>query len=125
MIKHLVALFVFGLLFTSYSTRALSVAGSGQVWYGPYSISKVARYWDNSGHRLNFHVKEPMNTSCMVNNNEGKATHWNSNDQEFLASIMSVGLVAQAQNKKIMLLLDKTCHSIHGLNVHGIEIVDL
>ncbi|ACY51050.1 hypothetical protein VEA_002888 [Vibrio antiquarius] len=37
--------------------------------------------------------------------------------------LFSAVATAQAQNKKVMLLIDKSCHNVLGLNVHGVEIL--
>lgn len=98
-------------------------AGTGQKWYGPYTVDRVARYWDG-GHRMSVHVKEPMNTSCEVSNQEKKASYYYSAaSYDFASDMYSVVVTAQAQNKKIMLLLDSACNPIYGLNVHGVEIL--
>lgn len=68
------AILVSSFLFSSY-TFAQTNAAPGQVWYGPYTVAKVARYWDG-GHRMSVHVVEAPKASCAVTNNEKKASYY-------------------------------------------------
>ena len=47
---------VSALLFSLNST-ATTHAGSGQKWHGPFTIKKLARYWDGA-QRTTVHVNE-------------------------------------------------------------------
>lgn len=117
---------LFVLLFSlvlSSNVSATTNAAAGQVWYGPYTINKIARYWDG-GHRLTLHVNEKMQTSCEKTNTEQMATYWvGGNTNVHSDWLFSVSATAESQNKKVMLLLDRTCHATYGLNLHGVEIL--
>ncbi|MGF1749348.1 hypothetical protein [Vibrio cionasavignyae] len=106
----------------SLNLHATTNAGSGQKWYGPYTVDKVARYWDGN-HRMSVHVTETPNTTCDVTNTQQLATYYYGTSITFMQQFVSVLMAAQAQNKKVMLLLDYTCHTTYGLNLHGIEIL--
>nr|WP_321277964.1 hypothetical protein [uncultured Vibrio sp.] len=107
----------------SFQLSATTNAGNGQKWYGPYTITKVARYYDG-GHRTSVHMAEPPKTTCNVTNNQKKVTYYaNRKSQAYADSMFSAAAAAQAQNKKVMLLLDRACHETYGLNVHGVEIL--
>jgi hypothetical protein len=105
----------------SFSSLAETNAGSGQKWYGPFTIDKVARYWDG-GHKMSVHVNETPETPCEVSNSEKKFTYL-PDSQPTAMDLFSAVATAQAQNKKVMLLIDKSCHNVLGLNVHGVEIL--
>ncbi|MCG7496540.1 hypothetical protein MHO82_06675 [Vibrio sp. Of7-15] len=113
---------LFGLALSS-NVSATTNAGAGQKWYGPYTISKVARYWDG-GHRITVHVNEKMQTPCEVTNTEGKVSYNVSVNTNIHSDwLFSASATAQSQNKKVMLLLDRTCAPNYGLNLHGVEIL--
>ncbi|AIL71193.1 TPA: hypothetical protein ACGVAU_001544 [Vibrio vulnificus] len=110
-------------LILSTGVLAETNAGAGQKWYGPFTIEKVAKYWDG-GVRMSVHFLETPNTSCDVTNSEKKVSYWNNPKAEtFADSMFSAAATAQAQEKKVMILMDKTCHPIYGLNIHGVEIL--
>ena len=96
-------------------------AGDGQKWYGPFTIDKVARYWDG-GHKMSVHVNETPETPCAVSNTEKKFTY-QPNSAETAMDMFSAVATAQAQNKRVMLLIDRACHNVLGLNLHGVEIL--
>lgn len=108
----------------SLNLHAATNASPGQKWYGPYTITKVANYWDG-GLRATVHFAEtPINIPCDINKNQKKATYWvNPNAQAFVNSMFSAAATANAQNKKVYFLLDNSCHPLYGLNLHGIEMV--
>ncbi|EMQ2875098.1 hypothetical protein V9N52_000313 [Vibrio navarrensis] len=108
-------------LILSTGVLAETNAGAGQKWYGPYTIAKVARYWDGA-HKMSVHVNETPETPCAVSNNEKKFTY-QPNDPIYATYMFSAVATAQAQNKKVMLLIDKNCDSVLGMNVHGVEIL--
>ncbi|CAM3922692.1 hypothetical protein VA7868_00128 [Vibrio aerogenes CECT 7868] len=109
-------------LFLSCSTYATTHAGTNQIWHGPFTITKLARYYDGA-HRMTVHVAETPNTTCSVTNEQKMATYHYDNNSDFSMQMFSILATAQAQNKKVMLLLDHTCAANYGLNVHGVEIL--
>jgi hypothetical protein len=112
---------VAGLLF-SFNSSATTPSGTGQEWHGPFTIKKLARYWDG-GQKTTVHVNEKMNTLCATSDQEGKVTYYYGNNYEMNNTLTSLLMAAQAQNKKIMLLIDRDCHSTYGKNLHGVEIL--
>jgi hypothetical protein len=96
-------------------------AGGGQKWYGPFTIDKVARYWDGS-HRMSVHVNETPETPCALSNSEKKFTYFGP-DSFFATSMFSAGATAQAQNKKVMLLIDSSCDNVLGSGLLGFEVL--
>ncbi|SHO56829.1 hypothetical protein [Vibrio quintilis] len=117
-----IVLFFFLGLFLSCNALATTNAGTNQKWYGPFTINKIARYYDGA-HRMTVHVKETPNTTCSVTNEEKKASYHYADNSDFSMQMFSVLATAQAQNKKVMLLLDHGCAANYGLNVHGVEIL--
>ncbi|EGQ8088399.1 hypothetical protein M5216_001988 [Vibrio vulnificus] len=108
-------------LILSTGVLAETNAGAGQKWYGPFTIAKVARYWDG-GHKMSVHVNETPETPCSVSNDERKFTY-QPDSQATSMDLFSAVATAQAQNKKVMLLIDRACHQVLGLNLHGVEII--
>ncbi|HAS8422877.1 TPA: hypothetical protein I7747_09700 [Vibrio vulnificus] len=108
-------------LILSTGVLAETNAGAGQKWYGPYTLAKVARYWDGT-HKMSVHVQETPDTSCDITNHEKKFTY-HPNDDIMATYLFSAAAAAQAQNKKVMLLIANTCHNIYGLNLVGVEII--
>ncbi|WP_139281478.1 hypothetical protein [Vibrio aerogenes] len=109
-------------LMTSLSVFATTNAGNGQTWYGPFTITKLARYYDGA-HRMTVHVAETPSTTCSITNEQKMASYQTANDSNYSMQMFTVLATAQAQNKKVMLLLDRTCAANYGLNVHGVEIL--
>ncbi|MDW6003290.1 hypothetical protein [Vibrio mangrovi] len=105
----------------SLNLYATTNPGSGQKWYGPFTLTKVARYWDGSYHRMSVHIAEEPGTDCSVTNSEKKISYV-GRSETFSDSLFSAAATAQAQNKRVMLLLDGACDASFGKNVHGIEI---
>ena len=72
-------------------------ASAGQKWYGPYTITKVARFWDGGG-RTTIHFAEvPTDVPCTVTQNKKQATYWfGPNSHDFADSMFSAA-AAQAQ----------------------------
>jgi len=104
--------------------HAATNASPGQKWYGPYTITKVARYWDGGGRATVHFAETPIDIPCDINKNQRKAAYWGDpNAHAFADSMFSVAATANAQNKKVYVLLDKSCHPLYGLNLHGIEMV--
>ncbi|MBG0758878.1 hypothetical protein BOO22_05570 [Vibrio cidicii] len=110
-------------LILSTGVLAETNAGAGQKWYGPYTIAKVARYWDG-GFRTSIHVNEVPETSCAVTNDQKKVSYFGDyTNNAFADSLFSAAATAQAQHKKVMLLLESKCLDAYGLNLLGVEII--
>ena len=105
-----------------FGTYAETPSAKNQDWIGPFTITKVARYWDGA-FRLTIHVKEVPETPCSLNNtNKAFTTHSNVND-DLVAQMMGLSATAEAQNKKIRLLTASPCDNNYGLNFYGIELI--
>lgn len=118
--KALIFILTFWLSVNSYATTN---AASGQKWYGPFTITKVANYWD-TGYRTTVHVSETPTTNCSVTNNQKAASyHINGGNFQHAQLLYSILATAQAQKAKVNILLDSGCDSTYGLNLHGVEII--
>ena len=106
----------------SFGTYAETPSASYQDWIGPFTITKVARYWDGA-FRLTIHVKEVPETPCSLNNtNKTFTTHANVNGN-LVEQMLGLSATADAQNKKIRLLTQSPCDNQIGLNFYGIELI--
>jgi hypothetical protein len=106
----------------SFGTYAETPSASYQDWIGPFTITKVARYWDGA-FRLTIHVKEVPETPCSLNNtNKTFTTHHSVNDN-FVVQMMGLAATAEAQNKKIRLLTSSPCDNNYGLSFVGVELI--
>ncbi|MEH0698709.1 hypothetical protein [Vibrio owensii] len=116
--KLLIGLFGILLSFNSYSEVP---APANYQWYGPYTIKSVARYI-NRIHSVTITVNDNLETTCDFNNTTKTLTNVHDNHVN-VDGIYGGGLTAQAQNKKVKLLLGSTCVANKGLDLLGIEIL--
>ncbi|MEG3223318.1 hypothetical protein PD716_22135 [Vibrio gigantis] len=107
----------------SFNCLAESDAYPGQKWIGPYTIDKVSFYTNPAYYTFTVHVKENVNSTCAVTNNQKKFFHGNGSSTDFVSKLYSVGATAQAQGKKVMLLSTTTCNPKFGMAIDGVEIL--
>ncbi|KAB0285347.1 hypothetical protein F2P58_22770 [Vibrio fortis] len=103
------------------SSLTTTHAGSGQNWYGPFTLTRVANYWDGAA-KMTLHVAETPKTGCATTDTKKMATYY-AGTKAYADGFFSAAAAAQAQDKKVLLLLDRACDSRYGLNIHGIEIL--
>ena len=110
------------LLFALLLAVASGSAFAAQSWYGPYTIKKIQRYWDG-GNRTVIYVNEKMNTGCQKTDTDSVVTVPSDYGEHLYHNgVYSGALAAQAQNRKIRLMLDNGCDSKYGKRLYGIEI---
>ncbi|MBW3695091.1 hypothetical protein EK599_05270 [Vibrio sp. T187] len=108
-------------LLLSFGASAEVHAPKGYSWSGPYTVKSVTRNIDGI-HRVAIEFNEDLDTTCNLNNTMGWATN-TGNNYTLVDSMLSLALAAQAQNKKVNIMLGGSCHSTFGLNLWGITIL--
>lgn len=111
------------ILLMSFSTSAEIYIDNGTKWYGPYTIKSVARYVQGKTQRVSILFNEPIDTTCELNNSTRRATNFSA-DNILVDAVYSGALAAQAQNKPVRILLAGACSATHGLDLHGIDVVN-
>ena len=106
----------------SFNGMAVTHAGNGQKWYGPFTINKFARYAVGTDQRVSVHVNEAPETSGAVSNSEKKFSY-SQNNYYLSAQLVSALATAHAQNKRVMLLIHGNCDNNLGLRFLGVEIL--
>lgn len=73
---------------------------------------------------IRIYLKEPIDTGCSVSDPDQLVTYWIADDfNNAMSSWISTALAAQAQNKKVDILINTaTCNGTFGRMFHGIVV---
>ena len=110
-------------LVLSFSCFAETNALRGQKWIGPFTVDKVATYLNATYFAVTVHVNENVEIACEVSNHEKKFFYGSPNSYTTRDSLFSAIATAQAQNKRIMILVNSTCNREYGNMFEGVEIL--
>lgn len=102
---------------------ASSQATAAQAWIEGFTVKSHSYYWDGVGSWVvSVFVNEPVNTGCAKGDSDRRFSYWASSPNLTHQMILSSAISAEAQNKKIAVLIEDTvCGSDAGRYINGIR----